>query len=335
MATYFEKRMNRLALRREKQIDDYLAAFRRRQVSLENSIQAEIDRFIERYADASGLDIDEAEKLLCKQEQANWSMTLAEFREKAIKGGYQDELDLSYFKSRVSRLQRLKGQIYLLGAKQVVSERERLLDYLTRFGHESFYRLLYEITDKGAVDLYIDWGRFNLTYFKRVASYQWKGSDFSKRIWHNYTKELPERVSRALTLGAVHGWGIDEMKQEAFKGVKDVTKRRMYTLIQTESAHVAEMAAADTYKEAGIDQWRWRATLEVHTCDRCASLDGQVFDVDGNQAPPPSAHPNCRCFSEPVIDGWEPAKRWSRDPVTGKGEFVSNLTFKEWREQVA
>lgn len=332
MANYFTRRMARLALTRERMTDDYLKAFSRRQADFEQSIQAEINRFVERYAIKAGLTKEEADKLLSKQEQANWSMTLAQFRAKAIAGKYQNELDLSYFKSRVSRLQRLKGQIYLLSVNQALGERERLLEYLSTFGQESFYRLMYELADRGAIDLYVDWGKFNLTYFKRVVSYKWQGADFSQRVWQNYTKEIPERVSRALSLGAVQGWGVDQLKKEAFKGVEGVTNYRMYTLIQTEAAHVAELAAMDSYKAVGIESWRWDATLEVHTCDRCANLDGQTFAVDGPQDPPPSAHPNCRCHSEPVVDGWQPLRRWSRNPETGKGEVINNLTFKAWRE---
>ena len=60
-------------------------------------------------------------------------------------------------------------------------------------------------------------------------------------------------------------------------GVDRKMRNYMTTLVQTESAHLSEMAMDKSIKEMGGDSWEWCATLEIHTCEHCGELDGQVF----------------------------------------------------------
>ncbi len=79
------------------------------------------------------------------------------------------------------------------------------------------------------------------------------------------------------------------------------------------------------------------ATLESHTCDICARLDGQIFKLsdrrDGMNYP--IIHPRCRCTTIPHIDGLpETDERWMRDPDTGKGKLIKNISFKKWKNLI-
>ncbi|WP_158593128.1 hypothetical protein [Lactobacillus sp. ESL0233] len=43
----------------------------------------------------------------------------------------------------------------------------------------------------------------------------------------------------------------------------------------------------------------------------------------------------CRYITVPYIEGLpDDQVRWSRDPETGKGAYVDNMTFDEWKKQI-
>lgn len=94
-----------------------------------------------------------------------------------------------------------------------------------------------------------------------------------------------------------------------------------------------------SYGEAGIDQYAYLATLDLRTCPKCGVLDGKVFKV--SEAQPGVNYPpmcdSCRCttvahFDDEFTVG---AQRWSRSPVTGKGELVpANITYSQWYKHI-
>ena len=101
--------------------------------------------------------------------------------------------------------------------------------------------------------------------------------------------------------------------------------------------HVAETATADAYKEEGIEQYQYLATLEAHTCEECAHLDEKIFDlkdkVEGLNYP--IIHPYCRCTTMPYIKGLpNSSERWARNSETSKGEYVESIAFNEWQKNM-
>ncbi|GFZ27252.1 minor capsid protein [Lactobacillus corticis] len=84
------------------------------------------------------------------------------------------------------------------------------------------------------------------------------------------------------------------------------------------------------------NQYQYLATLESHTCDQCAHLDGRIFyvknKVEGLNYP--LIHPYCRCTTVPYMkDLPDIESRWYRDPVTGKGKWTNGkMNYKQWAE---
>ena len=333
MSSYWEKRFLSIWLFNEHQDKRYLRQMDKRMETLRKSLNDITDDFLSRWATQDGLSLDDMRALISKEDQHKWKMTLKEFRQKAIDGGYDKELNREYFRSRISRAEHLKGQLYLQAVEASVIERKALEKHLVNQKQETFFRTIYELSNRGQINFGINWEKYNENMLRRTLTTKWDGGNFSTRIWGNLTKKLPERLTNVLSQAAVSGWGIDKMQLELSRGMTGVTKSRMTTLVQTESTHIAELAAFDGYRETNAEQWQWMATLEVNTCAHCASLDTQVFDVDGDQDPPPGgSHPNCRCRSIPYIDGWIHLKRWSRNPETGESERVDFVTYEEWKQ---
>jgi len=340
--TYWQKRFIQINAATEKMTDEYLAGMADRYEELGKSIEYEIDKFVTRYSDESGLSEKEIDKMLSKGEQTSWSMTLKEFRQKAIDGGYDKELNIEYYKSRISRLQKLKAQLAMEFAEFTNAEEGRLKSFLSDQYRESYLRNIYELTDRGAFVVPFD--KYNSRALRLALSTPWKSSNFKKRIWKAHLKVLPERLSRTLSYSVTHGWGIDRTVKEMMRGFKGVARNRVVTLVQTESAHIIETATLESYRQLGVEKYEWLATLESHTCREditingftykgCAGLDGLTFDVDSENPILPPVHPNCRCTTVPVIKGYRSSKRWMRDPETGKGEIIDNISFTEWSKK--
>lgn len=330
---YWKRRMLRIAKMRDAKDQEYIQKMEKEYKRLSKRIYKEIQGWMDRYADNEGITAEEAYKQLTKDEQLTWTMTLKEFRQKAIDGGYDQELNREYFKSRITRLEQLERQLYFELAEAANHQETAMRTYLKDTLNETYLRHIYEMTDRGAFSIAFD--RYSTKALELAIMKPWKGSNFSRRVWGNHLNYLPDKLSKTMSVAISQGWGVDRTVKEMMQGVDSSLKNRMITLVQTESAHLAEVASDKSMKETGVEKWEWMATLETHTCDRCAELDGQTFNRDDANAPTCPDHPNCRCTRVPVIEGWKTSTRWQRDPVTGKGSIEKYQTFEEWKKKAA
>ncbi|MET1928426.1 MULTISPECIES: minor capsid protein [Enterococcus] len=331
--TYWQRRYLQIAVDRDKKDLEYIRKMEAEYDRLSKSIFKELQGWMKRYADNEGISETEAYEQLSKSEQRTWSMTLRQFKERAIAGGYEQELNREYFKSRISRLEQLQAQLYFELAEMANAQDAAMAEHLKQQLQETYLRQIYEMTDRGSFSIAFD--RFSSEALQIAISKPWKGGNFSRRVWKNHLKTLPEKLSKTMSVAISQGWGVDRTVKEMMYGIDSSLKNRMVTLVQTESAHLAEVASDKSMKETGVEKWEWTATLETHTCDRCAELDGQTFNRDDANAPTCPDHPNCRCTRVPVIEGWKTSTRWQRDPVTGKGSIEKYQTFEEWKKKAA
>lgn len=331
--SYWQRRYLRIAEMRDVKDQEYIQKMHRSYDRLSNQIYKEIQGWVERYADNEGIDSAAAYEQLSKKEQKTWTMTLKEFRRKAIEGGYDQELNREYFKSRINRLEQLERQLYFELAEEAKQQEENMSSYLKGTLNETYLRQIYELTDQGSFSIPFD--RYSTKALELVIRKPWKGSNFSRRVWGNHLQHIPDMLHKTMTVAISQGWGIDRTVKQMMQGIDSSLKNRMTTLVQTESAHLAEVANDKSMAETGVEKWEWMATLEIHTCARCGGLDGQEFDTDDKNAPNCPDHPNCRCTRVPTIAGWQSASRWQRDPITGKGSIEDYQTFEEWKKAKA
>ena len=71
-------------------------------------------------------------------------------------------------------------------------------------------------------------------------------------------------------------------------------------LVRTEVTRTANAGAINHFKEGGVKKIRWVASAGTRTCPICASLDGNVYEIDDHPAIP--VHPMCRCMVVPVSE---------------------------------
>lgn len=313
-------------------VDDYEDAMRSRLKDLQNEINKEASVFVNRYAETNEISKEAATKILSSIDSTKWNMTLEEFKAKAKTGGYKKELDSEYFKSRIARLQSLHDQLADFASKYANSETGNMAVALVKRYNDTY---LLENYNKYLVvgGLDIDLAHFNEQQLKDIVYQPWRGSDFSKRIWKNYTKVMPDVLTDVLLRSTLMGYSwqrTQRMLEDRFAGIE---QKQLHRLVITEMGHAAEQATAKFYEDSKIEQYEYLATLESHTCDVCAHLDERIFYVKDKVAGLnyPLIHPYCRCTTMPYMkDLPDITSRWSRDPITGKSKFVRNQPYSQW-----
>ena len=315
---------------------EYETAMRARLKEVEQVLEQEVDYWLKRYAANQETTIKDARKILATIGTRDWHMTLKEFKAKAKAGGFDKELDAEYFQSQLSRLENIDEQLTSLLAQYATSETDKMENSLSNQFQQTYMHSIY-LTQLEQAKLSSNFATINEYQVKAIVNSPWRGSDFSKRIWKNYTEVLPNELGDALLRGTVLGHSHEQLFKMMRQRLKDVEDYQLHRLVITEMGHVAETATAEAYKEEGVEQYQYLATLESHTCEECAHLDEKVFDlkdkVEGLNYP--LIHPYCRCTTMPYINGLpDSSERWARDPETGKGMYVENMTFNQWQKEI-
>ena len=217
--------------------------------------------------------------------------------------------------------------------KYGMAEQLRMQKGLARQYQNSYYLHAYDkYRATGQLDIKLN--HFNEQQLENIVYRPWKGSDFSKRIWKEYTEILPDEVTDALLRGTLFGYSPNKVVKMMRDRFQKVSERDLHRLVITEMVHAAEEATAQFYKDSDIEQYQYLATLESHTCDQCAHLDERIFNVKDKKEGInyPLIHPYCRCTTVPYDkDLPDVETRWSRDPETGKRTYVKDMSYSEWK----
>ena len=139
-------------------------------------------------------------------------------------------------------------------------------------------------------------------------------------------------------IGALTGKTDKEMTDsinEQFLSGRNKARR----LVRTESSYIHNEAHFQAYKDYGIEEYRFVATLDLRTSQICRERDGSVYRVNdkkiGVNAPP--MHPWCRSTTIMNLDDetMHNLERFARDPVTGERMKVpADETYKEWHKRM-
>lgn len=329
---YWRKRAIELAEKQKQEDDDLCLRFHREYERILHELDQEISIFYARYAANESVSMADARRLLRDAELEDFRMSLDEFRDKALAGGFDKELEEVYLRSRISRLQALQTQVELRMMELFGSQRDVLRDHLQERYTDTYYRTVYAVSQQ--VDVASTFARIDPQTIERILAVPWAGSDFSSRIWADKDK-LTRELMQTLSRGFVRGDSLDRMTKE-FTQRMGVSESRAATLIHTESAHMAAEAAEQGYRETGVQSYRFEAALDLKTCAVCGALDQREFPLaeheTGINYPP--LHPRCRCTTVPVTEFRIGSKRAARNPATGKTEYVEKkLTYEEWRKK--
>ena len=251
---------------------------------------------------------------------------VAYFYSKYATNGVLNHSDAVKFNRLNSLMKDIKDIIFkMVGQEQVSVE-----DLLSNICSENYYETIFTI-QKG-INLGFNFAKIDERAIKTIINENWSGEAYSKRIWNNRNK-LVKNIKKTLSNGFVRG----ESNQKMAKNLNDVVNggyKNAVRLIRTETTHVANKSTIEAYTECDVEQYKYLATLDNRTSEKCKNLDGKVFDLKdaqvGTNLPP--AHVACRSTTTAFF-GQDYAERIARDK-TGKNIFVrGNITYAEWAKE--
>ena len=263
---------------------------------------------------------EEKEKLT----NANLPKEVSDTIEKNIKL-IEESLKMKSKSGYITHLEMMQERVNSLALSVANENQINMYDYLAKEYTDDYFRGVFRVQQ--GMGFGKDFVSPNPKLIQNVIMRSYAGSSFSKRIWKDANK-LGTTLKDTLTKGFIRGDSIDTMTKRLLERV-DVSKSHAKMLIRTESARVCEEATKDAYKECGIEQYIYLATLDRKTSLICQELDMKSFPLKdakiGENYPP--MHPNCR--STTMADT-KPLKRLARGADGKNYEVDGNLSYKEW-----
>ena len=237
------------------------------------------------------------------------------------------------YRYRITRIEELNKDINRRCRELYKTENRHVTSALRNVAEDSYYHEIFSI-QKGT-GLGFSFANFQQQDVDRILRSNWVGGNYSQRIWKDVSG-MTERLKSELLVSMLSGRSGEKTArifQEQF-GVNAYCARR---LVRTESAYVANAAQKSAYSEAGIDRYRFVATLDSRTCECCAALDGKVFDLakakPGTNYPP--MHPFCRSTTIADFGDEELAdlERRAKDKDGNAVKVPAGMTYDQWKEK--
>ena len=237
------------------------------------------------------------------------------------------------YRYRITRIEELNRDINRQCRELYKTENRHITSALRNVAEDSYYHEIFSI-QKGT-GLGFSFSKFPRQDVDRILRSNWSGGNYSQRIWKDVSG-MTARLKNELLVSMLSGRSGEKTArifQEQF-GVNAFCARR---IVRTESAYVANAAQAKAYGEAGIERYRFVATLDSRTCECCAALDGKVFELakkkPGTNYPP--MHPFCRSttiadFGDEELAGLE---RRAKDKDGNTVKVPAGMTYEQWKEK--
>ncbi len=297
----------------------------------------QIEGIFNRFASKHHLTRDEAINLLSEADSRDFKKLLEVYKNKtgAQKREVLAELEAPAYKNRMKRLDDIDKSINRLINAVASKERDAIDKTMRKVYESSYHHAVYEAARMSGLDLQT--GPIDEGALETILKKKWSGQNYSERVWNN-TQKVADAIKEELMIGALTGKTEKEMTDsinEQFLSGRNKARR----LVRTESSYIHNEAHFQAYKDYGIEEYRFVATLDLRTSQICRERDGSVYRVNdkkiGVNAPP--MHPWCRSTTIMNLDDetMHSLERFARDPVTGERMKVpADETYKEWHKRM-
>lgn len=253
---------------------------------------------------------------------------IRKFRDEMKQRGLSTKLPDNY-NGRITRLELFEAQLQAK-VDQIGLKQNQIEGTAHRNTVESgYYHSIYDLS-KG-IGVTPAFSRIDERTINKILETKFEGKNYSQRIWGN-TNVLAEQLREKLAKAIATGQSIDKTARE-FRERFGVSESYAKRLIRTETCYFENAAEIESYKEMGIEYYVFVAVRDDRTSEICSETDGEKFKVKeamaGVNLPP--MHPNCRSTIRAYLgEEYEPEIMIYRDPETGRNEYTSNMSYKEW-----
>jgi len=335
---YWQKRAEESLLTAERKGNSLVKELNAFYAETTRIIERDVEAFYGRYAKNNAITIQDAKMRIPKPQLNSFREEMANYYAEAERVGlgkeYKDYLRRLSARGYISRQEELLAQINHQVNLLANRELEAFMGGLSDAYKESYYHSIFDIQKGLGFG-----GNFNVIDNKAIESIikkPWLGSNFSDRIWNN-KEQLFEKLnriipqafatgqnSRVLAARLAHEMGVEKWKAER--------------LVRTEINHAANQATLAGYKEAGIEEYKYLATLDTRTSEWCQNLDNKVFRIVDAQAGInyPPLHPFCRSTTVAYFPPDEfdtPSVRAARDSEGKYYTVPADMSYKKWYDK--
>jgi len=326
-SNYWDKRALKRLTEAEKHSEVYIKRVKSVYEQAYKDIDRELASIYKNYSKETGLDTQKLKELLTRSEtKKTWEKMKRQGLDKYIKENY---------KARISRAEQLQAQIY--AKAKSIYPKEELQNTMCYKGviNQSYYKTMYD-TQMGTGYAF-NFATIDNNMIDALLQDPWSGANYSQRIWGN-TDILADSLSQILGGAMLSGQGIEKTAKQ-IRDRFNVSEYYAERLIRTETNHFNNEVDAMAYEEMGLDKYVFVATLDSRTSEICQLMDNKVFKYsereEGVNYPP--LHPNCRSKTRAYLGAEEEKdlQRRARNPITGKTELISNMSYKDWIKQYA
>lgn len=209
---------------------------------------------------------------------------------------------------------------------------EKIIEDLGRkvekFARENMQQGFESVSENIATEMgEIDFSMPNKKLMEKLFEEEWRGDNFSGRLWKNQSK-LARGLNSILLTGLQQGKTATEMAIQLHnfmgKGFNEC-----HRLVRTEMMHYLNSATLERYKDANVEYVQIWAAADERTCVTCGGYHTKIYLLE--KAPILPLHANCRCTYLPVTDKEliaEYEKNYSLETDIGKGitEIISGVS---------
>ncbi|MCI5891827.1 MAG: minor capsid protein [Clostridiales bacterium] len=298
-----------------------------------NDLNSEIRKIFTTYTNGTAISREEAEQLINSAKSEEISKRLQKVLENTDDPRQRMELikkiHAQAYGARISRLEAVKQNVYAYFKEKASIEIQKTKTLYNTVVEESYYRTVHDIA-KGC-NVGINFSLIPQRAVDEILSSKWHGSSFSERVWAN-TGKAAEQAQNIIANGLLSHKTYNQMAEE-LAGVQNNSQYNASRLVRTQANHFLNLGEFKAYEDLGIEEYKYLATLDEITCEECQVLDGKIFKVSEKieGVNYPTIHPHCRCTTTLPT---EYAKRWARDPISGKGYKINDMTYSEWIESL-
>ena len=236
------------------------------------------------------------------------------------------------YKGRLTRLQMLDAQIWAEVKKAGLKENDLQTDAYRKILNDA-YKGGMRVIQQGT-NINFAFGKMPKDTVNAILNAKFEGKNYSQRIWGEtdvLANELQQKLATAVATGQSYAKTAREFRERF-----DVKQSYAERLIRTESCYFETEAKLQAYRDIGIEEVVFVATLDSRTSEVCQHADGERVKLSeavvGDNIPP--LHPNCRSTIRAYIgESFEPTERIARN-YAGKNISVGNVNYAEYKSNI-
>lgn len=316
---------------------EYWDDLERQYKAVSESIQSDITRWYQRFADNNQISMAEAKKLLNSRDLKEFRWSVEEYIKhgrKNLDGKWTKQLENASARVHISRLEALQVQLQQ-HIEELYGNQLDGLDKLLRDVYTTGYdHTMFEV--QRGLNLGWSFQRFNEDQLDAVLKRPWTTDEqtFRDRCW-TQKETLVSNLQKNLVQAFIRGDALDKVSTALAKEMH-VARSKAARLVQTEASYFANNAQKQCYKDLDVEQVEVVETLDSRTCGTCGSMDGKVIklsDAEPGITVPPY-HPNCRGCTAPYFED-DVGERIARNDEGETYYVPSDMTFEQWEKTFA